>query len=99
MIITKPELQIVQDILNHYLLTDTIVWVFGSRAHGPARKFSDLDLLFDQNGTPLSDTVLIEMAEAFDNSALPYSVDLADWNVISDDFKKQIQEKRVLLDF
>ena len=97
MIITDAELNLVRDILNRYLPANTTAWVFGSRAHGPARKFSDLDLLFDQQGKKLSDNVFIEIAEAFDNSALPYSVDLVDWNAISEDFKHHIQDKRILL--
>lgn len=96
MIISPEHLQTIQTILKTYLPLNTTVWVFGSRAHGPARKFSDLDLLFDQQGNALPDSVRIQMTEAFDNSALPYSVDLVDWNAISDDFKRQIQDKRVI---
>ena len=99
MIITEKELLIVRDILNLYLPDNTTAWVFGSRAQGPARKFSDLDLLFDQHGEILPDSVLVSLAEAFDNSALPYSVDLVDWNAISDDFKQHIQTDRVMLNF
>lgn len=97
MIITEAQLQIVHDILNRYLPAQTTVWVFGSRAHGPARKFSDLDLLLDHAGKALPDAILIPIADAFDNSALPYSVDLVDWNVISEDFKQHIQSDKVLL--
>lgn len=97
MVITEAHLHLVREILNLHLPKNTTVWVFGSRAHGPTRQFSDLDLLFDQQGKPLPDATFIAMAEAFDNSALPYSVDLVDWNVISEDFKKHIQTDRVLL--
>lgn len=96
-IITHSQLSIVQSILNTYLPIHTNVWVFGSRANGKARKFSDLDLLFDNNGKPLSDTLLSNMAEAFDNSALSYKVDLVDWNTLSDAFKKHIQADRIAL--
>ncbi len=97
MVISEDHLPIVHEILNNYLPENTTVWVFGSRAQNKARKFSDLDLLFDQHGETLPDIVLTAMAEAFDNSALPYSVDLVDWNAISENFKKHIESSRVLL--
>ena len=95
--LTTDQMQLVQDILHAWLPPHTTVWVFGSRATGKAKKFSDIDLLFDHQGNPLSALMMLNMAEAFDASALPYKVDLVDWNDISDSFKSQIQNSRVLL--
>ncbi len=89
--IEESHLKIIQDILKKYLPLNTILWVFGSRANGKARRFSDLDLLFDCGGKPLPDHIKLTIIEAFDNSALPYKVDLVDLNTISEAFKKNIQ--------
>lgn len=95
--LTVDQLRLVKDILSAYLPLGTTVWVFGSRATGKAKTFSDLDLLFDHAGNPLSALTLLNMAEAFDESALPYKVDLVDWNNVSDTFKAQIQDSRIVI--
>lgn len=81
---------IVETILTTYLPLNTQVWVFGSRATGTARTFSDLDLLLNCNNTPLPYQLKLNMIEAFDESALPFKVDLVDFNDISESFKRQI---------
>jgi nucleotidyltransferase substrate binding protein (TIGR01987 family) len=48
--------------------------VFGSRADGTARRYSDIDLGFA--GEPLSAPRLALLAEAFEDSELPYRVDI-----------------------
>lgn len=95
--IAPEDLKIVQDILSKYLPSNTTVWVFGSRANKAPKKYSDLDLLIDTNGQPLSSSMLMDLADDFDESDLPYKVDLVDWNSISDSFRECIQNDRILL--
>ena len=83
----KPEhLKIVQSILKRHLPEGTQVMVFGSRVKHCARVFSDLDLLLHAN-KPLSMQVLANLAFDFEESDLPYKVDLVDWMSTSDEFK------------
>lgn len=73
------------------------VWVYGSRVKGNARKYSDLDLVIKGNRR-IQQSVLLELKDAFEESDLPFCVDVLDWNRISDEFKKQISENyKVLL--
>jgi predicted nucleotidyltransferase len=53
------------------------VWLFGSRVRGTQRVYSDVDLLVDR-GTPLTPHQLAAAREAFENSALPFKIDLVD---------------------
>ena len=97
--LTPDQLRLVETILQRFLPVNTQVWVFGSRATGSVKKFSDLDLLLDQHGVPLPTTILLALKEAFDESPLPYKVDLVDWNTIADSFKECIQDSRVVWTF
>ncbi len=85
--ITQEHLKLVQDILAKHLLPTAKVWVFGSRVTGRAKKFSDLDLAIETR----------ELAWDFEDSDLPYKVDLVDWVSLDDAFKKIIAADRVPL--
>jgi uncharacterized protein len=72
------------------------VWVFGSRATGRARPFSDLDLLITRPPS-LSWAQRAALREAFEDSALTFRVDI----VVSDDlaggFADRVLAERVTL--
>lgn len=79
-------LAIVQDILRHYL-PDREVRVFGSRVTGKVKPYSDLDLAV-MGDTPLTLTQLADLTEAFDESDLPWKVDVVDWATTSPSFRE-----------
>ena len=70
--------------------------MFGSRATGRARRYSDLDLAID-TGRPLTLDEIACLTEAFRESDLPYRVDLVDWQTIDDHFREAIASERTLL--
>ncbi len=96
--ITPVELTIVLTILRKRFSSNTKVWVFGSRARFTAKKTSDLDLAIDREGNPISLAVQGLLSEDFDESALPFKVDIIDWNTTELRFKKIIEKERVLLE-
>jgi type I restriction enzyme S subunit len=89
------ELAIVKAILARHV-PDATVWVFGSRATGNAKKYSDLDLCIKANQA-LGLGVMSAMAEDFSESDLPWKVDVVDWFSVSDAFKAIIGRDKVLL--
>jgi uncharacterized protein len=91
----EADLKLVLQILQQYV-PQYEVWAFGSRVKNTARKFSDLDLAIITN-QPLSLTQLGKIQEAFSESDLSIKVDILDWSRISEEFKKNIQEKYVVL--
>ena len=91
--ILPEHLNTVKKILTQYLPPTCKIYVFGSRIKGNARKFSDLDLAIDNQGAKLSLQDRAHLEEAFQESSLPYKVDLLDWNLISDQFKMNIDKK------
>jgi predicted nucleotidyltransferase len=88
--------QIVLETLGAHLPRGTKAWVFGSRATGRARRYSDLDLAIDA-GRRLSLDELAVLAEAFSDSDLPYKVDLVDWQSADDRWREAIAAKGVSL--
>lgn len=83
--LTNEEFNIIKNILQVYPYK---FYVFGSRVKSTAHPFSDLDLCY-KSAIPLE--VVSEMKEAFEESDLPFEVDLVSWHRCTDDFKACIQ--------
>ena len=88
--------RLVLDILRTHLPQHTRTWVFGSRATGRARRYSDLDLAIDA-GRRLTLDEIARLAEAFGDSDLPYKVDLVDWHKIDDRWRQTITAESAAL--
>lgn len=84
---------IVLDILDTHLPAGTAIWAFGSRVNGRARRYSDLDLAIDAGRRLTIDETAI-LREAFDESDLPYRVDVVDWQAIGAEFRSLIAADR-----
>ena len=94
--ITTPELAIVQEILQSILPHDTRVWVFGSRANGHTRHNSDLDIAI-QAPSALAHSTTRQLSRAFDESHLPYTVDVVDMRQVAPYFKDIIDAQKIPL--
>ena len=94
--IRPDHLEIVQDILIKNLPAGVKVWVFGSRANWTTKDSSDLDLALEGEGK-LSHKVLGALKDAFEDSSLPYTVDVVDFNRIGDAFKQIVELQRTPL--
>lgn len=63
------------------------IFVFGSRATGKAKKFSDYDIGIIGK-KPIAWKTLSLAEEAFEESDFPFKVDLVDFSLVSDKFRK-----------
>ena len=88
-VIAPEEAAVVRSILQSRI-PDRPVWAFGSRTKGKARRRSDLDLAVGGN-EPLSLRTRSELAEDFDQSDLPYRVDVVDLATITPEFRSNIE--------
>ncbi len=96
----KPEYrEIVSLILRRYLPSSSKVWVFGSRSKGRARRYSDIDLIVDMSGKVLPLEILTDLGAAFEDSELPFKVDIVDLNTVSEEFKQMIEQEKIELEF
>jgi len=71
------------------------VWAYGSRAKGTAKPWSDLDLVVFAG--PAQKNAMAELREAFEESDLPFRVDLFVWDEIPETFRENIREQHAVL--
>ena len=92
--LTADQRRTVVALLNRHL-PNTTVWAYGSRAKWTSRPASDLDLV--AFAKPEQSPRIAELREAFDESYLPFRVDLFVWDDVPKDFRKRIEAERVVL--
>jgi uncharacterized protein len=92
MICMEPRhLEIVKTILKKYPYT---FYAFGSRVKNTHKQLSDLDICFMDN---IPGNVLSHIREDFEESDLPFTVDIVDWNNCDEKFKSQIESELVVI--
>lgn len=84
-------LQEIKRILAEHV-PDCEVRAFGSRINGHAQKYSDLDLALVRK-EELDWRKLEALKDAFAESDLPLMIDVLDWNSISDEFRRVIEDE------
>ena len=92
--IRPDHLEIVQGILREHLPVGVKVWVFGSRANWTTKDSSDLDIALEGENK-LSHKLLGALKNAFEDSTLPYTVDVVDLHAVSRAFKQIVKQQRV----
>ena len=94
--IRADHLRIVQDVLQRHLPAGVTVWVFGSRASWMTKDSSDLDLALEGEGE-IPPRSLSALEAAFEDSDLPFAVDIVDAKRIGGRFGEIVAEQRVAL--
>ena len=94
--IRADHLRIVQDVLQQYLPGNVKVWVFGSRASWTTKDSSDLDLALEGE-TCVPPRTLSSLEAAFEESDLPFAVDIVDVKRISERFRRIVAQQQVRL--
>ena len=80
--------QTLLELLERHL-PNTGAWVYGSRAKWTSRPQSDLDLVVF--ATPEQNGRVSDLREAFEESNLPFRVDLFVWDAVPEQFRKHIE--------
>ena len=86
--ITDQQRTLVCKLLQTHL-PDTRVWAYGSRVKRRSTHRSDLDLVVFS--TREQRDQVVELQEAFDESDLPFRVDLFVWDSMPDAFREGIE--------
>jgi len=66
-------------------------WFFGSRATGRPRRFSDIDLALDAGAAPVDRALLAHLTAAFEESHIPFRVDIVDMASVSPAVRASIE--------
>ena len=88
------EKNIVHRLLRRHL-PDVAVWAHGSRVQWNARAQSDLDLV--AFASPQQRGAVSRLREAFEESSLPFSVDVLIWDDLPVSFHRNIEARYVVL--
>ena len=74
------------------------VYVFGSRARGSQRKFSDVDLLYcESDDHPIKPHEIHKILSKVEESDFPYHVDLVNFKELASSYKDNVLRDRVEL--
>ena len=92
--LTAGQRRTVLALLSRHL-PNTNVWAYGSRVKWTSHPASDLDLV--AFAEPEQAARVAELREAFDESNLPFRVDLFVWDDVPRDFRKRIETEHVVL--
>jgi predicted nucleotidyltransferase len=92
---TPEQLRIISAILAVHA-PDVEVRAFGSRVNGTPKDYSDLDLAL-VGAAKLDTAVMGNLREAFEESDIPFRVDIIDWHSISKEFQTIILNKHEVL--
>jgi predicted nucleotidyltransferase len=94
--ISEADAAILRYVLRSHLPLGARAFVFGSRARGAARRYSDLDLALKWD-RPLGLDRIGAIAEALSESDLPYRVDIVDLSTVEASFRNRIAADCALL--
>ena len=83
-------LTIVKNIIKKHV-PECEVKAFGSRVNGTPKIYSDLDLAI-KNSKKIPIEKIIALKDDFDDSIIPFRIDIIDWNAISNEFKNIIDK-------
>ena len=94
--ITAEQRETVRSLLARHL-PNTEAWVYGSRVRWTSRSESDLDIAVF--ATPDQARGVSDLREAFEESNLPFRVDLFVWDEVPESFRQEIErDHEVLVD-
>jgi predicted nucleotidyltransferase len=87
-VIPKNEEKAIKDVVFRFINPDEYkIFIFGSRATGKAGKFSDYDVGI-MGKKPVAWETISFIKEAFEESDLPFRVDVVDFFSVSNKFRK-----------
>ncbi len=92
--LTSEQRKSILNLLDQYL-PNTTIWAFGSRSNWTSHAKSDLDLVAFASENQKHQVALLD--DAFQESDLPFKIDLSIWEELSDEFKAQIKAQYVVL--
>ncbi len=89
-------LQQAKHIVTQQLMSHKVdAYLFGSRANGTATRYSDIDIALLAKA-PIPFTLASNLKEAFEESTIPYYVDVVDLSTVGENFRKKVLQEGML---
>jgi predicted nucleotidyltransferase len=95
----KEYLAKIKEILDQYMGNEPVeAFIFGSRATGKAKITSDFDIgIRYQKGCKSDEVKLSKLREAFEESTLPFDVDVVDIDETGKEFREEALKKVIYI--
>lgn len=88
--------KLIKLVLQKHLSQDYSAFIFGSRAQGTNREYSDIDLgILGKDKLPTS--TIAQIKNDLEDTSIPYRVDLIDFSTVTDKFKNSAMRKVINL--
>jgi uncharacterized protein len=72
------------------------VWIFGSRANGKFKEFSDVDILFEFDADAEKPKGLIfKIKDDLEESRFPYKLDLVDRSSLAESYRAVVEQEKI----
>lgn len=86
----------IKDMLKKHIKSpDAKFYIFGSRANGKYKQYSDVDIAIDC--PDMTSDQKSKLESDFENSTFPYEIDIVDLNIIKENFKNIIKNDLIEL--
>lgn len=97
--LTESELKFVDEAVVQILKQHKArIFLFGSRANGKHRKFSDIDLLFWEDPQfPIPSTLISQILTHLEDSNFAYKVDLVRDSELASSYREQVNREKIEL--
>lgn len=92
--VTEQQFERIEALIKQYI-PNMPVWFYGSRVAHTARPNSDLDMVVFAEPNQRAD--VSELKEAFEESDLPFRIDLFIWDEIPESFHANIKKQHVVV--
>lgn len=74
------------------------VFIFGSRANGTFKKFSDIDLFYiPAENNPITDSFTYQLLSSIEDSNFPFKIDLMNYDHIAVSYKPSVDRDKIEL--
>ena len=87
---------LIQNIVNPLKSLNAKVYIFGSRATGRHKKFSDIDLLFVADPSrKINSQQIYSITTFLENSNFPYKVDLVSADELAESYRAGVEAEKI----
>lgn len=96
--LSESEFQFLQEKLIQPLKQQGAkVFLFGSRANGKFKKFSDIDILFDDSVKKIPTFEIYRLLSEIEESSFPYKIDLVANNDLAQSYRTNVEQEKIAL--
>ncbi len=94
--LTKEQFQYIQEtVLDPLKSNGATVWIFGSRARGDNKKYSDLDIMVESRED--ISAIVGKIQETLENGNFPYKVDMVQNKDFAESYRESFERDKVQL--